>query len=137
MNFIFFSRLVREKGFDLLVEALSEIVQKTGELPGNIFIFGEGPLRSLLFERFSGTPFLEDYSLESSTKIEECIERIVSSEEGEEEKIYFFGWQSQATIRSVLQMNHFSLMPSRFLETFGLSALESLSEGVPVIGFRK
>jgi glycosyltransferase involved in cell wall biosynthesis len=28
-------------------------------------------------------------------------------------------------------------MPSEFLETFGLSALNALSRGIPVIGYKK
>lgn len=137
MNFIFFWRLAKEKGFDLLVRSLDNIVQKTGGLPGNFFLFGEGDLRGDLFWKFSGTPFFEDCSHLSGEEILEKIEFLSISDEEEQQKIYFFGWQSQQTIRLVLEVSHFSLMPSRFLETFGLSALESLSEWVPVIGFQK
>ncbi|MDD5376967.1 MAG: glycosyltransferase [Candidatus Gracilibacteria bacterium] len=137
MNFIFFGRLAKEKGFDLLVRSLENIVHKTGELPGNFFLFGEGDLQGDLFGKFSGTPFFEDCSRLSGEEILEKMELLGISEEGEDFKIYFFGWQSLSTIRGVLEVSHFSLMPSRFLETFGLAALESLSEGVPVIGFQK
>ena len=37
----------------------------------------------------------------------------------------------------ILAASTYMLMPSRFLETFGLSALESVSYGVPIIGFCK
>lgn len=88
----------------------------------------------MLFETFEKSSLIEDCSKLTREEIEQKIE---SFESTEVQKIYFFGWQSQEVIREVLGTSHFSLMPSRFLETFGLSALESLSEGVPVIGFRK
>ena len=135
-----------------MVGALSEIVEKTGELPGNIFIFGEGDLKRELFQSFAGNILFEDCSRLRGEEILDKIE-FLSNLEYEEigcneeipptplyqggNKIYFFGWQSQAILRSILEISHFSLMPSRFLETFGLAALESLSEGVPVIGFQK
>lgn len=88
----------------------------------------------MLFDVFEKTSLIEDCSALGREEIEERIE---SFEGAEVRKIYFFSWQSQDIIREVLGASHFSLMPSRFLETFGLSALESLSEGVPVIAFRK
>lgn len=53
------------------------------------------------------------------------------------DNISFFGRKSKKQIQRYLKKSNFSLMPSRFLETFGLSALESLSYWVPVIGFKK
>lgn len=53
------------------------------------------------------------------------------------EKIRYHGWQSLDTINTQLQHTHYALMPSLFLETFGLTALESLRQWVPVIGYRK
>jgi glycosyltransferase involved in cell wall biosynthesis len=119
-------------------------------LPGNFFIFGEGNLQKPFFEKFGDSLFLEDCSHLTPHEITEKIEYINNSprsfgrgvggegfENTEQNKIYFFGWQSQSVIGDVLKISHFTLMPSRFLETFGLSALESLAEGVPVIGFRK
>lgn len=47
------------------------------------------------------------------------------------------GKVSREKIFENLKYADFLLMPSRFLETFGLVALESLSAGVPVIGFKK
>ncbi len=47
-------------------------------------------------------------------------------------------WRAeQKTIYNELKKTDISLMPSRFLETFWLSALESISMWVPVIGFNK
>lgn len=120
-----------------MIGALSDIAHKTGGLPGNFFLFGTGDLEKNLFHEFRDSPLLEDCSCLNPEEIEEKMEFLGTSEEEELQKIYFFGWQSQATIRSVLEVSHFALMPSRFLESFGLSALESLSGGVPVIGFQK
>lgn len=128
MNFIYFGRLAKEKGFDLIVRALARIVDMTGSLPGNIALFGEGDLRNDLFQAFGTSPFFEDCSRLSSEEIGNRISSLGNSEDGGEKKIYFFSWQSQEIIRNVLQVSHFSLMPSWFLETFGLAALESLSE---------
>lgn len=40
-------------------------------------------------------------------------------------------------LASLYRESDFLFMPSRFLETFGLTALESLACGTPVIGFQK
>ena len=52
-------------------------------------------------------------------------------------RVHYFGWQSLERIKSYLSNIHYCLMPSEFLETFGLTALNALSRGVPVIGYRK
>ncbi len=96
----------------------------------------------MLFETFGTSPFFEDCSKYTEEEKFEIVDMLsvpvpLDGTGTYEKKIYFFGWQSQEMIRNVLKVSHFSLMPSRFLETFGLSALESLSEGIPVIGFRK
>lgn len=51
--------------------------------------------------------------------------------------VKMYGKVSREKIFSELKKADFLLMPSRFLETFGLVALESLSAQVPVIGFKK
>jgi glycosyltransferase involved in cell wall biosynthesis len=51
--------------------------------------------------------------------------------------IFVHGFISATEMNTLLQTSQYMLMPSRFLETFGLSALESITAGVPVIGFCK
>lgn len=51
--------------------------------------------------------------------------------------VAYFGRRNFPIIAATLAHVDVSLMPSTFLETFGLSALESLSLGVPVAGFSK
>ncbi len=51
----------------------------------------------------------------------------------EDQRFYYFGWQPFEVISKWLDIADVSLMPSIFLETFWLSALESLARGVPVI----
>ena len=48
--------------------------------------------------------------------------------------VTYHGFQHKDTVLEIRKTCHYALMPSRFLETFGLSALDSLQCNVPVIG---
>jgi glycosyltransferase involved in cell wall biosynthesis len=51
--------------------------------------------------------------------------------------VHFFGWKPLDEIKKYLANIDYCLMPSEFLETFGLSALNALSRWVPVIWYKK
>lgn len=103
LQFIFFGRLVREKGFDAILDVWRRFVVEK-ETKVRLFVFWDGPLREDLLELMKETTM-----------------------------IHYFWRQDRDMIAEYCHYSHYALMPSRFLETFGLSALEALSLGVPVI----
>lgn len=56
-----------------------------------------------------------------------------SSESG----IRIFGFRPRPVVERAVRESDCCVVPSRFLETFGLSALESLAAGVPVVAVPK
>ena len=54
-----------------------------------------------------------------------------------DKNIHFFWWKPLDEIKKYLPNIDYCLMPSEFLETFGLSALNALSWWVPVIWYKK
>ncbi len=54
-----------------------------------------------------------------------------------DQNVHFFGWKPLDEIKKYLANIDYCLMPSEFLETFGLSALNALSRWVPVIWYKK
>jgi glycosyltransferase involved in cell wall biosynthesis len=54
-----------------------------------------------------------------------------------QKNLHYFGRQPLEKIKCYLENIEYCLMPSEFLETFGLSALNALSRGIPVIGYKK
>jgi len=54
-----------------------------------------------------------------------------------ENNVHYFGWQPLERIKQYLANIDYCVMPSEFLETFGLSALNALSRGLPVIWYKK
>lgn len=51
--------------------------------------------------------------------------------------VKYYGKVNPEKLRELYQNADFLIMPSRFLETFGLTAMESLACGTPVIGWKK
>lgn len=51
--------------------------------------------------------------------------------------VHYFWFQPLSKIKQYIHNVHYCLMPSEFLETFGLVALNALSRGLPVIGYKK
>ena len=54
-----------------------------------------------------------------------------------DKNVHFFGWKPLDEIKKYLANIDYCLMPSEFLETFGLSALNALSRWVTVIWYKK
>jgi len=51
--------------------------------------------------------------------------------------VTYHGHLPKEEIIPIWKTCHFTIMPSQFLETFGLTALDSVSIGVPVIAYPK
>lgn len=105
---LYFGRLDGEKWFWLILEMLNMFVKKYWAIPFSFYVFWKWK-----YERELMTLW-QNYS-----------------------SIHFFWRQPLDIIKRYQENCHFCLVPSTFLETFGLTALNSLSMWIPVIGFAK
>lgn len=105
IKFIYFGRVTYEKGIDQVIEAFSQLHK---EWITNWFldIYWDWPL------------------LDSCKAFAKALPH----------NIHIHWRASQNTIHTALHGMHYCLMPSRVIESFWMSALESLSYGVPVVG---
>lgn len=101
-------RVVEDKGFDLAILALPEVVASFPFV--KLMIAGDGPAR----------PELEK----------------LASKLGVEDHIDFLGWVNPDRIPELINQNSLILMPSRWQEAFGLTALQAAQMARPVIGAR-
>lgn len=105
--FLYFGRLAREKGLDLLVEAYKTYRDSCTDAWG-LKIVGDGP---------------EFHHLEKKLQAE-----------GLENDIQMLGKRSGLELRGLIESAHYSIMPSIWYENMPYSILESLALGTPVIG---
>lgn len=127
-HFIFFGRLSYEKWFDRVILFAQYLFDNPWV--GVLEICWEGDLQDDLMvtcqkhNGFVDTRFMKWETHESYLNSESVV-------------VIYHGRVSRDVVDSILKRSHYSLMPSRFLETFWLSALESIERGVPVIGSTK
>lgn len=107
---MFWGRLTYEKGFDLIIKWIDKY--KWSQIINNIYIdiYGEGQYASDL------------QNLIAINKIN---------------NVKYYWRQTSESIKQNIAKIHYALMPSRFIETFWLSALEACEAGKPLIGFAK
>lgn len=108
IHVLYASRLVEEKGVDILIDVIEKV--ETSYLAWSISwtVCGDGLYQEKIVELAKKYPSVDYLGRIDSTELKKQYERA-----------------------------DFLLMPSRFLETFGLTALESLTCGTPVIGIKK
>lgn len=122
VTFAFVWRLTAEKGFDSLLETWTRLEKEYPKVYPyiRVFIFWDGELRaSIPSHWFQCEDPLDTISHPHLLKNSYFWRR-------EPSEIWEFLWQNA----------EYTMMPSRFLETFGLVALESLASGIPIIGFQ-
>lgn len=122
-RFLYFGRLTHEKWFDRII-SLAEYFLDNPTI-GILEICWDWEMK----ENFLSQCFHKKWFLDAREQ-----GRIDSTEEY---SVIYHGRLDREFIQPILNRSHYTLMPSRFLETFWLSALESIEKGVPVIGSTK
>ncbi len=110
LNIIFVGRLEKEKWVWLLMECIHKTMIHT--------VFSDNVQWHIIWE----------------WKYTKEIKALSKRFEG---KVFAYGYQPWNVIVSMMSKMHLSFVPSLFLETFWLVALESLAQNVPVCGFKK
>jgi glycosyltransferase involved in cell wall biosynthesis len=108
-DLVAFGRLVSDKGFDYLVEALAMLAQDG--LRPKLTIIGDGP---------------EKEALQGQAK-----------ELGVAEQITFLGALTGPALAEELNRHRIAVVPSRWKEPFGLVALEAIACGCVAVGSRE
>lgn len=108
IKLLYFGRLDTEKGLQAIIDMIQYFWQ-TKQIPFTIDIYGEGSYQQ----------DIKKLAIQYPTHV------------------HYYGFQSLQTIKTKAQQYDYCLMPSLFLETFGLSALNALSRGIPVIWYKK
>jgi glycosyltransferase involved in cell wall biosynthesis len=104
---LFFGRLARSKGVDVLIDALTRLRQHDVYRP--CVIAGRGPMEASL--------------------------RQTITSRGLEDQIHFVGWRSSSSLAELLSQSSMAVLPSRE-ESFGNAMAESMAAGIPVISTR-
>jgi glycosyltransferase involved in cell wall biosynthesis len=110
IHILFASRLVYEKGVEILIEAIEySLSEKKFDDKIIWHVCSSGTYRDDILDLLKKYP----------------------------ERVIYHGSVSQIWLATLYRQVDFLFMPSLFLETFGLTALESLACGTPVIWFQK
>ncbi|MCX8178489.1 MAG: glycosyltransferase [Candidatus Aenigmarchaeota archaeon] len=104
-NILYAGRLSKEKGVNYLIEAFSHLKNKNAKL----LIAGDGPERK---------------------KLEN-----IAKNYGLSQRIKFLGFVDKTTLQNLYEDIDFIVLPSVWQEPFGLTGLEAMSYGRPVIAF--
>ncbi len=106
--FLYFWRLEKEKWFDAIIDMISLFSADWSDLPFELFIFWTWTYSSDILSLAHQFP-----------------------------QIHYFWRQDLSTIKRYIPNCQYCLMPSTFLETFGLTALTARSRWLPVIAYKK
>jgi len=101
-------RLEARMGLDNLITAVAEIVHRSPELKFKLLIAGKGSL---------------DKKLKSQATLS-----------GMDDRIYFLGFVPDKLLPLYYAAADIFIMPTAFIEGFGLATVEALSTGLPVLG---
>ena len=138
INFIFFWRFAKEKWVWLIINFLSQVwelkykdYKKYNEITSKIrfFIFWDGKKEKDLLDTFSWEDInWKDISIIQNLKGKDNIKKYIDKDKNK--FVYYFWKRDFSTIKEFLSFSHYNLVPSLFLETFGLSALEWSANGL-------